>query len=126
MLSLSGCGSPKGPKREAVSGTVTREGINIDTGSITFNPTAGGTAVVGNIVDGKYAFDETNGPIAGNQKVAIVQFPQREEVPPGTPKKDAAIIKETRFKKGMPTKGWEKTAEIKTGHKEPVDFHIDE
>lgn len=125
-LSIAGCGGEKGPKREAVSGKVTRETIPIDAGSITFTPTGGGPPAVGSIENGEYKFDASTGPVAGTHKVAIVHFPKREEVPPGTPKKDAAIIKDTRFKKATPLNGWEKPAEVKEGQKDPIDFKIDE
>jgi hypothetical protein len=79
-----------------------------------------------NILDGTYKFTALNGPVAGKQTVQIIHFPPREEVPPGTPKKDAKILKETRFKKPMPKNGWMKEAEVTDGDQGPIDFDLDE
>ncbi|MDB5338811.1 MAG: hypothetical protein JWN70_4430 [Planctomycetaceae bacterium] len=126
LVAIAGCGgTTSGPEREAVSGTVTREGIPVDNGTILFKPTGGGPAASTSVKDGKYAFDKQNGPVAGRQQVEIVQFPLRAEVPPGTPKKDAPVLPETRFKKPMPASGWVQEAEIIAGHDAPLDFKID-
>lgn len=122
---IAGCGGTPGADREAVSGTVTREGIPIDTGTITFRPTGGGTAASTSITDGKYQFDKLNGPVTGTQKVEIVQFARRGEGPPGTPKKELPILPETRFKGTMPPNGWLKDAEVVSGHDSPLDFKIE-
>jgi len=89
-------------------------------------PTGGGPGASASIANGVYKFDEVSGPVVGNQKVSIVHFPPRADAPPGTPQKDIPTLPETRFKKKMPTKGWEMSAEVKADPKEPVDFHIDE
>ncbi len=126
FIAISGCGTDTtGPEREAVTGTVTREGIPIDNGSIMFKPTGGGAAASTAITDGKYEFNKENGPVAGVQKVEIVQFPRRGEGPPGTPKKELPILPETRFKGSMPPAGWVKDAEVIAGHSDPLDFKID-
>jgi hypothetical protein len=123
---VSGCGDREASvSREAVSGTVMREGILVDSGTILFKPTSGGTAASTSITDGSYRFDKKNGPVAGTQKVEIVQFALRGDVPPGTPKKDAPVLPETRFKKKMPAAGWVLDAEVTAGHDEPLDFQID-
>lgn len=123
---ISGCGDGEASvSREAVFGTVMREGILVDSGTILFKPTNGGTAASTSITDGSYRFDKKNGPIAGAQKVEIVQFPLRGDVPPGTPKKDAPVLPETRFKKKMPAAGWVMDAEVTVGHDESLDFQID-
>ena len=125
MMSLSGCGGGlAGPQREAFSGTVLREGIEIDTGSITFVPTGGGPAASASIEDGIYKFDKKSGPVAGTHKVEIAQFPQRD-FQPGVPKKEAAIIEDTRFKKKMPSGGWVREAVVEENQADTIDFEID-
>ncbi|WP_010584528.1 hypothetical protein [Schlesneria paludicola] len=125
LISLPGCGGgPAGPKREAVSGTVTREGVDVDSGTVTFEPQGGGPAATASITDGKYKLDTKTGPVAGKQKVIIVQNALRD-FKEGVPKKEAALMPDTRFKKKMPPTGWVKEAEIQAGQKEPIDFHID-
>jgi hypothetical protein len=111
-----GCGgAPEGPERHPVTGTVKREGIAVDNGSIQFTPAGGGPAAMAMIKDGTYTFTEESGPVAGKQAVNIVHFPPRGEVPPGTPKKDADVLPETRFKKAMPQGGWNKEVEVGEG-----------
>ena len=125
VLSLSGCGSKaKGPKREAVSGKVTREGHDVESGTLTFIPTGGGPAATATIVNGKYKLDGTTGPVAGRQKVEIVHFPKRD-FKPGVPKKDADVVPDTRFTKEMPKSGWVMEVEVQPGQKEPLDFEVD-
>lgn len=126
-LWLSGCGGgPKGPKRVAISGKVTREGQDVDRGNISFTPVDGGPGASVDIANGVYKFDESNGPLVGKSKVTILHFPPLGDAPPETPKKDIPVLPETRFKNKMPKNGFVKEAEIKTGQTEPVDFHIDE
>lgn len=89
-------------------------------------PTGGGPAAAAVITGGKYRFTKETGPVVGKQNVQIVHFPQREEVPPGTPKKDAKIIPDDRFKKAMPKGGWTEETEINANTaKTPVDFALD-
>ncbi|MBX3436389.1 MAG: hypothetical protein KF861_02790, partial [Planctomycetaceae bacterium] len=93
---LSGCGGgDAGPKREAISGTVTREGIPVDDGLIMFKPHGNGPATEVAIKDGKYQFDKENGPVAGMHDIRIRQSAPRAPVPEGTPLKDAEILPET-------------------------------
>ncbi len=123
---MVGCGGGNpGPKREAISGSVTREGIAMDNGTILMEPTAGGPGASTEIKGGKYQFTSTNGPVAGGQKVTIVYFEPRGEGPPGTPKKDLPIVKDTRFKKEMPPNGWKQDAEVKAGQSDPLDFKVE-
>ena len=125
ILAISGCGGGlAGPQREAFTGTVLREGIEIDTGSITFVPTGGGPAASATIEEGVYKFDKKTGPVAGTHKVEIAQFAQRD-FEPGVPKKEAAIIEDTRFKKKMPAGGWVKDAVVEEGQADTIDFEID-
>ncbi len=123
----SGCGGPTGPARFPVSGNVVREGQPVDDGTIQFIPTGGGPAASTKIKDGLYQFTKENGPVEGGQNVVIYQTLPRAEVPPGTPKKDAEILPETRFKKSMPREGWklETTVAKDQDFKAPVDFDVD-
>ena len=73
-LTAAGCGEgSSGPNREAISGTVTREGLLIDSGSIKFASKAGGPAAEVGITDGRYEFDAENGPVVGDAEVTIIQ-----------------------------------------------------
>lgn len=126
VLLASGCGGPEGPKRFAITGTVTREGQAVDNGNIQFTPTGGGPSTMSSITDGVYKFTAQSGPVAGKHSVQIIHFPPREEVPPGVPKKDANILPETRFEKPMPKNGWMKEVEVTAGDEGPIDFDLDE
>lgn len=122
-----GCfGQAKGPKRLAVSGTVTREGIPVDEGSIVFIPEGGPEISSGaTIKDGKYAFTEENGLPAGKYKVQIVQVPLRDPNYVGK-RVDAPLLEDNRFKNKMPIHGWTKEAVVAEDQQAPIDFHIDE
>lgn len=124
----SGCGGPEGPKKYAISGTVTREGKPIAEGVITMAPTGEGPATQTTITDGQYEFSDENGPIEGDHTVTILRMLQREEVPPGTPKKDAEFIPETGFTSTMPDGGWVLSTTIAADQDvgEPVDFNVDQ
>lgn len=124
-ITAVGCGGGySGPDREAISGMVTREGLPIDSGSIKFTSKAGGPAAESGITDGRYQFDAENGPVVGEFDVTIIQHARREEVPEGTPKKDADFIPEDRFTGEQPKDGWKTTAEIQSNHTEPLDFEV--
>lgn len=126
-LLAAGCpGSGDGPKRIAISGKVTREGIPVDDGSIQFIPQGGPTKIgVGTqILNGQYSFDGQEGPPAGKYKVQITQAPLRDPTFKGR-KNDAPLIEDTRFKKTMPPEGWTFDAEVKADQQTPIDFAIE-
>ncbi|MEZ6033446.1 MAG: hypothetical protein R3C17_10160 [Planctomycetaceae bacterium] len=124
LTGVAGCGSaPTGPQRFAISGTVTREGIPIDDGSIMFSPAAGGPAVMGQIVSGEYRFSEEDGVPAGKYAVNIIAKPLRD--PSFTFKKnEAPIVKDDRFKREAPVEGWNQEAEV-SATSTKLDFAVD-
>lgn len=128
ILLVAGCGAPSGPERIPIMGNVVREGELVDTGTIQFVPSGGGPAAQTAIKDGRYQFTKENGPVEGKQTVNIVQFALRAEAEPGTPKKDAEILPDTRFKKPMPPGGWmtETTVEKDQDLTVAVDFDVDD
>ncbi len=124
LTSLAECGSaPTGPQRFAISGTVTREGIPIDDGSISFTPAVNGPAVLGQIIAGAYNFTETDGVPAGKYAVTIIANPRRDPSYVG-PKHDAPIVADDRFKKEVPPGGWKQEAEISADSTE-LNFAVD-
>jgi hypothetical protein len=70
---VCGCQRAQGPERMAVGGTVTRAGVPLATGLISFRPARGGNGPAANtsIQEGRYQFDATNGPTAGPHEVLI-------------------------------------------------------
>lgn len=122
-----GCGGGQtGPKRYAISGTVTREGIDVDSGSIMFVPESqGGIASAALIKDGKYRFTSKDGLPAGAYKVVIIQDPLRDPNYKGK-KNEAPRLEDTRFKGKMPPNGWVKEAEVMENHSGSIDFEISE
>jgi hypothetical protein len=74
MASLvCGCQKASGPARMAVGGTVTRAGVPLANGLISFRPAKGapGPAATTGIRKGRYQFDSRNGPTAGPHEVFI-------------------------------------------------------
>lgn len=126
VLSTIGCGGQTGPKRYPVTGTVTREGIDVDAGNILFIPKDGGGPAAGAMIkDGKYKFTSQDGLPVGNYKVEITQEPLRDPDFKGK-KNEAPQLEDTRFTGKMPPKGWVKEAEVVDGHTDPIDFEISE
>ena len=72
-LILVGCGSGSKLSRLPVSGTVSFHSGETLNGSISFIPAEGrsGPAATTAVVDGKYRFDATNGPTAGEHRVIV-------------------------------------------------------
>jgi hypothetical protein len=130
LCALPGCaGGPDGPERIRVSGTVKREGIPVDDGSIVFRSisAAGGTDVSAatSIRSGHYGFTDEDGPPAGKYKVEIVMYPKYDPSYVGK-KNEAPILPDDRFKKKMPVNGWVKEAEISGSEELPViDFDVE-
>jgi len=87
-----GCGRGASGARCAVEGTVTLNGNPVDGGKILLLPAdAGSVKAHGDIVDGKFSLDTTNGPNAGKYRIEIVWYKK-------TGKKvtnDASVIDET-------------------------------
>jgi len=75
---VSGCGSPSGPVRYAVSGQVTFREMPVPVGEIIFRPDAEagneGPGSVATIRDGAYATDSGKGVVGGPYIVELVGF----------------------------------------------------
>jgi len=83
-----GCGegTPRGPKRHQISGTVSLDGTPLKVGEILFLPEHGTTSLSGtSINDGKYLIHESKGLVAGLYKVSISSTELRP-FPEGAPK----------------------------------------
>jgi hypothetical protein len=83
MVVSAGCGSGSNVARLPLEGTIhlgTGETLN---GSITFVPAEGrpGPAATTAVVDGKYRFDTTNGPTAGEHRVIVKRIISRGRIP---------------------------------------------
>jgi len=124
----SGCpGSGGGPKRYALHGKVTREGIPIDDGSIMFKSKAGEGADISAgtpIVNGEYKFADGDGVPEGSYTVVINQYPKRDMEMYKGKKSDAPVIEDTRFKKPIKPEGWTEKTTVEEGQKEPIDFSV--
>src|SRR5687767_11663369 len=72
LVAALGCGGD-GLARVAVEGSVSQGGQPLSAGVISFLPAAGnnGPAANTDIVEGRYRFDRTNGPIAGAHRVLV-------------------------------------------------------
>lgn len=123
----SGCpGGGGGPKRYAIHGEVTREGIPIDDGSILFRPEGGASDISSgtHIEGGKYAFPAGEGVPEGKYTVLIHQHPKRDMSIYQGKKNEAPIVEDTRFKKPINPDGWIEKAEVEDGQSDPIDFKI--
>src|SRR5882757_4136644 len=75
LFANAGCQRAGDTERIAVFGTVMSESGDPINGMISFLPDAGtsGPAATASLIDGAFAFDTTNGPVAGNYRVLIVR-----------------------------------------------------
>jgi hypothetical protein len=99
VLAIGGCADKTAPvdtlPRREVSGTVSLDGNLLKEGKITFAPAendkAIGPAVTGDIKEGKFSIDRTQGPTPGKYKVIISGLPAMEiksdEMPGSAPKR---------------------------------------
>lgn len=72
-LCFLGCSGSDEPRRHALSGTVVVEGTAVAAGTISFLPSPGNSAQPAHtsIKDGKYRFQQDNGPYSGAHRVVI-------------------------------------------------------
>ena len=81
-------------KRVAIYGTVMLEGTPLDAGTLTLLPVDGDSPAVNCAIrQGEYAFDKTNGPVAGLHRVLImpdVDLKTPYLPTPGQPKRSRA------------------------------------
>src|SRR5260370_1313054 len=75
LFGSAGCQRAGDGGRIAALGTVTSESGDAINGMISFLPDAGtnGPAATASLIDGAFAFDTTNGPVAGNYRVLVVR-----------------------------------------------------
>jgi hypothetical protein len=119
---ICGCGggSSSGPKREAVTGTITLKGEPVEDGQVSFEPVTPGPTASTVVKAGKYRFSAEDGPVAGKHKVKILVVPQRD-LSKGGPRKDAPTVESAKG----PADGWKFDAEVRQGQSEPLDYKID-
>ena len=69
----SGCGGSSGPERAVVRGTVTLDGVPVDTGTIVFLPGDGvqGPSAGGEIRKGAFELPRDVGPVPGMHRIEI-------------------------------------------------------
>jgi hypothetical protein len=99
VLAIVGCADKTAPvdtlPRRAVSGTVSLDGNPLAEGKITFSPAENekgtGPSVSGDIKEGKFSIDRTQGPTPGKYKVIISGIPgveiKADELPGSAPKR---------------------------------------
>ena len=77
---FAGCSGETGPRRVAVSGSVTVDGQPMESGIIRFLPTSknGGPASSVIVTDGVYSLGTESGPIPGFYQVRIVLTPKTQ------------------------------------------------
>jgi hypothetical protein len=73
LSAISGCDSPDGLNRQAISGSVTLDGQPISIGAILFEPESpeSGTAVGATIRRGGFAISRHEGPVPGSYRVRV-------------------------------------------------------
>ena len=96
-LAIGGCSADTGTPvdtlpRVAIGGTVTLDGSPLSQGIIQLEPASGtkGPVVAGEIGEGKFTIEKSQGPVPGKYKVVISSRPpvklKEGEAPGGTPK----------------------------------------
>lgn len=123
---MAGCGGG-GPKRYAVTGTVTLKGQNLDKGNIMFAPAEGsGTQQGAEIVNGSYQLAAKDGLLPGKYKVSI-SSPEGGASGgaidlPGDPAEAKPATEKIPEKYNAKT---ELTADITAGGENKFDFKLD-
>jgi hypothetical protein len=114
LLMIAGCG-PSGPKTYEVTGTVTYDGKPVEKGEIIFHATDGkGSADVGQIVDGKYTLQATDGP----KRVEITATRESSKpAPDGLPNYESYIPKQYNNESTL-------TAEVKPSGENTFSFDL--
>ncbi|MHC4875772.1 MAG: hypothetical protein ACYTGL_04690 [Planctomycetota bacterium] len=82
VLTMAGCGGNDGPRRVAVTGTVTQGGEPVAVGSVAILPDDGhsGPAATGAVEDGDFAFNSSTGPLPGPHVVVIRSMIPKDEL----------------------------------------------
>lgn len=95
LLSVTGCGEG-GPARAGIQGTVTWQGSPIENGKISFIPQNGGPEAVATIVGGKYQLSESEGPVLGANRIAIMGLRNLGSQEAGPPHPPGTMIEATQ------------------------------
>ncbi len=91
----AGCGSGSGVQLTEVRGKVTFNGEPIESGQITFTPTAGTSsgAAAGEIKNGEYSIPASEGPMVGTHSVSIrASRKTGKQVPAAMPAPEGTMI----------------------------------
>jgi hypothetical protein len=85
LVAVAGCGGNDGPRRVAVTGTVTRDGAAVEVGSVAILPDEGQSgpgaiAAVGAVEGGEFEFDSSDGPAPGPHVVIIRSMIPKDEL----------------------------------------------
>jgi len=126
MTSISvGCGAQGKVSRLPVSGTVSFASGELLNGSITFVPSEGrsGPAATTAIVDGKYRFDVTNGPTAGEHRVIVKRLVAKRTI---LESRGSGQKTDAKAAASAPTKNeWTLSCNLKAPDSGPRDFTLD-
>jgi len=81
-LTLVGCGESDGLRRVAVTGSVTRDGAALVSGSVAILPAEGhsGPGANGAVEAGEFEFDSSSGPTSGPHVVVIRSMIPKDEL----------------------------------------------
>ena len=83
LAGVTGCsdGDSK-TRRLPIEGSVRFDAVPVQLGSVVFVPIKGtsGPAVTASVIDGKYKFDRTNGPVIGTYKVRFLTNAKPEKL----------------------------------------------
>ncbi|MEX0818248.1 MAG: hypothetical protein WD070_01605 [Pirellulaceae bacterium] len=81
ILCILGCGDTSEPTRQALRGSVTVDGAQLEDGAISLRPVAGHSApaAVTTIKNGTYRFTKKNGPMPGPYSVKINIDPESDQ-----------------------------------------------
>ena len=112
---FSGCGGGDGAGRLPVGGRVVGPSQEAISGSLSFAPAPGrtGPGATASIVNGKYQFDQSDGPHAGTHEVIIRR---RMEKPLASERQSPATAAKSE---------WTRTVEIPAKPPYQVDFQLD-
>jgi hypothetical protein len=126
---LPGCGQRNSPARLPIYGTVTLAGGEKPNGSISFVPDDGnsGPAAMTALAEGRYQFNETNGPTPGPHKVIVRQLVLEKRIPgpsTGDVKSEATKSVGNEAKSAAKTE-WKLNANLTNSASGPYDFTLE-
>jgi hypothetical protein len=120
-----GCETRNGTARLPINGTVRPTSGEKLSGSITFVPAEGraGPAATTAVVDGKYRFDVTNGPTAGDHRVIVKRIEPRGRIPESGASGQKTDAKSVTNPAGKVE--WTFSCNLKATDSGPRDFTVD-